>query len=111
MEKCPTCHADLKGETRCRRCKTDLSRVADTALKAKFHRLAAIKAYRSGHFKEMHRHAGRSFSLRRTPDSGLLFACAALLSGDYGLAVKLWKLHNGVRRVDIPFAQSKFRVK
>ena len=92
MEKCPTCHADLKGETRCRRCKTDLSQAADAASKANFHRLAAVTAYRSAHYEEMRRHAGRSFSLRRTPNSCLLFACAALLTGDYDLVVKLWKL-------------------
>ncbi|RJQ59293.1 MAG: hypothetical protein C4530_09425 [Desulfobacteraceae bacterium] len=108
METCPTCHAALKGEIRCRRCKTDLSRAADTASKAESHRLAAVEAYRSGRYEEMRRHAGRSFSLQRTPKNTPLFACAALLCGDYGLAVKLWKLHTGVRPTDKPFAPKKF---
>lgn len=98
MEKCPTCRADVKGETRCRRCKTDLGRVADAEAQAECHRLAAIEAYRSGDYEGMRRHAGRSFSLRRTPNGGRLFACAALLTGNYGLAVKLWKRHTAARR-------------
>jgi len=98
MEKCPTCKADLKGQARCRRCRTDLSQVLDTASQAESYRLSAGKAYQAGLYEQMLRDAGRSFSLRRTLHSCRLSACAAMLCGDYGLAVKLWKLRSRDRR-------------
>jgi hypothetical protein len=90
MNNCPTCNAPLKGAPVCRRCKTDLTRVLEAADGAEAYYRSALQAHADGRFEEMLRHARRCFSLRRTIAGGRLLACAALLKGDYRLALKTW---------------------
>ena len=89
MQNCPTCKARLNGARVCRRCKTDLTRALDAADAADAHRRSAVEAQAAGRFDEMLHHARRSFSLRRSIASGRLLACAALLNGDFHLALQL----------------------
>jgi hypothetical protein len=90
MRICPTCKAKLKGAAICRRCKTDLSKALDVAASAKHHLRLARQAYADGQLEAMQYHARRSFSRLRTPQSIRMLACAALLQGDYDLALKSW---------------------
>jgi hypothetical protein len=90
MQHCPTCNALLKDAPVCRRCKTDLTRVLQSLSDADKHYKTALQAHANGRLEEMLRHARRCFSLRRTIASGRLLACAALLNGDYRLAIKTW---------------------
>lgn len=90
MQHCPTCNAPLKGAWVCRRCKTDLTRALEAADEADAHYRSALQAHAEGRFADMLRHARRSFSLRRTLAGGRMLACAALLNGDYRLALKTW---------------------
>ena len=90
MENCPTCNALLKGAGVCRRCKTDLSLAINAASQADAHYRQALLAHAEERFDEMLHHAKRAFSLRRTVAGGRLLAGAALLGGDYRLALKVW---------------------
>lgn len=90
MQNCPTCNAKLKGAPICRRCKTDLTKALQAADQADQHFKSAVRAYTENRPEAMLHHARRSFSLRRSPKSGRLLACAALLRGDYQLAMNTW---------------------
>lgn len=90
MKHCPTCNAYLKGVPVCRRCKTDLARAFQTLSDADTHYQTALQAHVDGRFDDMLRHARRCFSLRCTIARGHLLACAALLNGDYRLALTTW---------------------
>lgn len=90
MLHCPTCNALLKGAPVCRRCKTDLTRALQAAGDAVAHYQSALQAHAAGRLDEMLRHAKHCFSLRRTLAGGRLLASAALLNGDYRLALNTW---------------------
>jgi hypothetical protein len=90
MQNCPTCKAKLKGACICRRCKTDLTKALEVAVLAEDHFRSATLAFSDGHFEAMLYHARRSFSLHRTLQRARLLACAALLQGDYLLALNTW---------------------
>lgn len=90
MQNCPTCNALLKGARVCRRCKTDLTRALESAAGADAYYRSALQAHADGRFEDMLRNARRCFSLRRTIAGGRLLACAALLQGDYRLALQTW---------------------
>ncbi len=90
MKNCPTCNALLKGAGVCRRCKTDLNLALNAAGKADAHYEQALLAHAEERFDEMLRHAKRAFSLRRSVAGGRLLAGAALLEGDYRLALEVW---------------------
>lgn len=94
MQNCPTCNAALKGAPICRRCKTDLTKALEAARMAEHHFQAAGQTYSEGCLVTALEHAKRSFSLRRTIPSGRLLACAALLLGDYSLAINTWRRLN-----------------
>jgi predicted amidophosphoribosyltransferase len=90
MKTCPTCNADLKGASVCRRCKTDFAKALQASNRAEYHFKAAHKAQAEGRFGDMLIHAQRSFALRRTPQNARLLACAALVQKDYPLALSVW---------------------
>ena len=92
MEKCPACNALVPpGQTVCRRCKIDLSVLSDMETKAQMHRKLALEAFEKQAFEEMYYHAKRSASLINTPDAGRLLAGAAVLTGEYEVALKFFK--------------------
>ncbi|MCP4692258.1 MAG: hypothetical protein GY859_29710 [Desulfobacterales bacterium] len=91
MDRCPTCRAKYKGKRRCYRCKTDLGPLLDVEERAAAHYEAARAAHESGDLETMFLHAGRSFSLRRAPESRRLLAAAALLTRRRALALALWR--------------------
>jgi len=92
MQNCPTCNARLKDARTCRRCKTDLNKALEAADQAELHFQSSIRAYIDGRFETMLHHARRSFSLRCTHKNSRLLACAALLMGDYELALSIWSV-------------------
>lgn len=96
MKTCPTCSADLKGASVCRRCKTDFTKARQAAAQAEHHLEAAHQAQAEGRFGDMLIHVRRSFALRRTPQNARLLACAALVQKDYPLALSAWAI--SVRR-------------
>jgi hypothetical protein len=98
MQHCPTCNALLKGAPVCRRCKTDLTRARQAESDADTHYQTALQAQAEGRFEKMLRHAGRCFSLHRTIAHGRLLACAAMLNGDYRLALTTWACIAGRHR-------------
>ncbi|VTR67129.1 hypothetical protein DESC_590044 [Desulfosarcina cetonica] len=100
MENCPTCNARLKGNRICRRCKTDFSRALEAAEQAQAHLRLAAEAYSDGRFETMLEHARHAFALHRTGTSGHLLACAALLQGNYHLALSAWKTIEKGRKPD-----------
>ncbi len=90
MQHCPTCNAVMKESPICRRCKTDLTKALDAADRAAKHFEMAVRAYSDNRWQTMRHHARRAFSLHRTPQTHRLLACAALMSGDYSLAITTW---------------------
>ncbi|MFW6333234.1 MAG: hypothetical protein ACOC23_08020 [Thermodesulfobacteriota bacterium] len=90
MDRCPTCRAEHRGGDSCHRCKTDLKPLLEIEKRAEDHRTEAVRAFHLKDYRSMFHHARRSRSLRRTPESDRLLACAAMLSGNFGLAISLW---------------------
>jgi hypothetical protein len=90
METCPTCNAKLRDARVCRRCKTDLGKALETKARAARHIQSAMVAYADTRCDKMLFHARRAYSLHRTEGSKRMLACAALLHGDYKLALSLW---------------------
>ncbi|BBO89615.1 hypothetical protein DSCOOX_27950 [Desulfosarcina ovata subsp. ovata] len=95
MQYCPTCKALLKGNRICKRCRTDVSKALEAAEQAQAHLKLAAEAYTANRFETMLHHARRAFSLHRTRSSRRLLACAALLQGNYELALLAWKVRIG----------------
>jgi hypothetical protein len=91
LEKCPTCNANIIGKRRCHRCKTDLSPLLNIEASARDHLGKARKAFEAEDYPNMFLHARRAFSLRQTSDAYRMLACAALITGRYHTAVRLWK--------------------
>jgi hypothetical protein len=92
LTNCPTCKADLKNAPVCRRCKTDLTQALRAAELAEKHGRSAARAYADNRFDAMLYHAMRSVSLRRSAHNSRLLACAAMLRGDYQLALNTWAM-------------------
>jgi hypothetical protein len=89
MQRCPVCNARWNGSRNCHRCKSDIGKLADieTASDDFYHQ--AIAAYQSSDYPAMLNYATRACSLRRTPKTIRMAACAALLSGQFDAALNL----------------------
>ncbi len=89
MQRCPTCRARYTGKPVCHRCGTDFASILAVEERAREYRAAALDAFAQRDFPQMFRHAEQAWALRRTADAARLLACAALLTGKFGLAVSL----------------------
>lgn len=90
MEKCPVCRATVTDQTKCRRCKTDLSVLLKMETDALMYKDQAMEAFKERQFTQMFDHAKRSASLVGTPESKKLLACAAVLVKRYEFACKFF---------------------
>ena len=99
MKRCPVCKAGLRGAAVCRRCGVDLSPVYRAAEDARAHYRAAREAFLRNAPQTMLAHAEAAFSKRQSPATGRLLACAAMLSGRYSLALRIW------RQLESPWAE------
>lgn len=90
MEKCPVCRAVVGDQTRCRRCRTDLSVLLQMEDQAAELRQKAMDAFQRQAFSEMFDHAKRSASLISTPESRRLLAGAAVLVKRYETACRFF---------------------
>jgi hypothetical protein len=89
MNHCPVCKARYAGNRQCHRCKADIGRLADIENDAVSFREQAVAAYLAGDYTRMLESAGRACSLRKTPESVRLMACAALLNHRFDTAIRL----------------------
>jgi hypothetical protein len=90
VERCPVCNARNNGQRICYRCKTDVGHLMDIEEEARKHLEAAGAAFEIEDYEQMFFHAKRSHSLRHTPESIRILACAALLTGKFDPAFSLW---------------------
>ena len=90
MTRCPTCHARLNGRRVCRRCKTDLNRLFEIAELSRDRLQAAVESYYGGRYEAMFREARRGVALGNCVGGRRLLACAALLTGRFATALKIW---------------------
>ena len=91
MQRCPTCNAKYDGKQFCRRCKTNLEKLINIEKQADIHRTHAVEAFVKKDVEQMLFHAKRACSLRQTPVTEKLLACAAVLNHQFDLALHLWK--------------------
>ncbi|OQY60166.1 MAG: hypothetical protein B6245_02850 [Desulfobacteraceae bacterium 4572_88] len=94
MEQCPTCNAKYIGKPVCHRCKAPLEYLAGIEKQAERHLEEAVAAFESKAFEKMFFHAGRAFSLHRTPRSAKVMACASLLARKFDLALSAWQMNS-----------------
>lgn len=87
--RCPTCRLTQEWSDTCRRCKSDLRLLHETAESARRTRLRCLKALRAGHRREAFRLAGHYHWLRPNADSRRLMALTAFLCGDWANAIAL----------------------
>ncbi len=91
MERCPTCGARHAGGPSCHRCRTDLRQVLAIERAAGRHRQEVRAALDRGDRAEARAHAGRACALHRSLESLTALAVAALASGDFPAALRLWR--------------------
>jgi hypothetical protein len=89
MERCPVCNARYSGKRQCHRCKADIGMLADIEASADAYRKQAATAYQAADYPLMLDHARRSCSLRKTQEAVWLMACAAFLTRQFDLAMRL----------------------
>ncbi len=91
MKRCPTCHANYDGKPVCRRCGTELDRIARLEQESIEHEEKAKAEFDRKNYPGMFYHARRACAIRRTPQNVKLFACSAVLTGHYDLAIGQWR--------------------
>ncbi len=89
MDFCPACKAKFKQKEICYRCKTDLRPLLNIEVLAEQIKLDAVKQFNQENYPVMLQLAKRAYSLIKTEEARQLFACAALLTGDFILAKDL----------------------
>lgn len=107
METCSVCGARLQELPVCRRCGTDWSPVMEVAAVARGHLRSAREAYERGDAGGMLFHARRALSKQRSAAANRLLATAALLSGDFHLALSAWRRDQQGRICDRQEANEK----
>lgn len=105
MDFCPVCKAKYKQKEICYRCKADLSPILNIEALAEQIKLDAVKQFNQENYHAMLQLAKRSYLLVKTDEARQLFACAALLTGDFLLAKDLnFAMHDNpikIKKVDI----------
>jgi hypothetical protein len=89
LKRCPACKAKYAGKSLCHRCGLELSKLTDILRQADIHLALARFAYLKNDFSEMLFHAQRALSLRRTPVTLQVMACAAMLNQKFEKALAL----------------------
>jgi hypothetical protein len=87
--RCPTCRLTQEWSDQCRRCKSDLRLLRETAETTRRARERCLLALHAGRHREAERLANRYHELRPSADSRRLLALCALLGGDWADAVAL----------------------
>ena len=91
MERCPTCGAKFRGESPCYRCGTELQKILAIEHLAMRCRLQSRRALDAGCLREAESHSRRACVLHRSTESLTDRARVAIASGDYPLALALWR--------------------
>ena len=95
MERCPTCGAAFRGESPCYRCGTELEQVLAIERLAAQCREQSRRALDAGRLREAESHSRRACALYRSAQSLAERARVAVATGNYSLALALWREARG----------------
>ena len=98
MESCPTCGARDRGGEACPRCGTELGEVLAVEAEGARWVASARAALRSGEGATAWARAARAHAVHRTPEALRVLALAALATGRYREASRVWRELTGFRR-------------
>lgn len=90
MEQCPVCKTRLTDSRACTRHETDVSPAIEIEARARDHFKKARAAFDECDPQKMLFHARQAFSKRRTSETRKMLVCAAVLAGDFKLALRVW---------------------
>lgn len=92
MEQCPVCKARLMDSRACTQRPADVSQATEIEARARDHFKKARTAFAECNSKKMLFHARQAFSKRRTSETRKMLVCAAVLAGDFELALRVWSI-------------------